>query len=69
MNEGVLDTSDFVRVHNDTGVYLGGGAVSPREGSFLNDTWQLRIRHIFGGVALNGGLGTVASNGTAAPTA
>lgn len=57
-----------LRVHNDTGVYLGGGAVSPREGSFLNDTWQLRIRHIYGGVALNGGLGTVASNGTAAPT-
>lgn len=57
-----------LRVHNDTGLYLGGGAVPAREGNFQNDTWQLRIRHIFGGVALNGGLGTVASNGTAAPT-
>jgi hypothetical protein len=57
-----------LRVHNDSGVYLGGGLVPAREGSFLNDTWQLRIRHIFGGVALNGGLGTVASTGAAAPT-
>ena len=26
------------------------------------------IRHIYGGVALNGGIGTVASTGQAAPT-
>lgn len=57
-----------LRVHNETGIYLGGGAVPPREGSFRNDDWELRIRHIYGGVALNGGIGTVASNGTAAPT-
>lgn len=57
-----------LRVHNETGLYLGGGAVPVREGSFLNDTWELRIRHIYGGVALNGGIGTVGSVGTAAPT-
>jgi hypothetical protein len=57
-----------LRVHNETGLYLGGGAVPVREGSFLNDTWELRIRHIYGGVALNGGIGTVASSGQAAPT-
>lgn len=57
-----------LRVHNETGLYLGGGAVPAREGSFLNDTWELRIRHIYGGVALNGGVGTVASSGQAAPT-
>lgn len=57
-----------VRVHNETGVYLGGGQVPLREGSFLNDTWEMRIRHIYGGVAINKGLGTVASNGTATPT-
>lgn len=57
-----------LRVHNETGLYLGGGQVPAREGSFLNDTWELRIRHIYGGVALNGGIGTVASSGQAAPT-
>lgn len=57
-----------LRVHNATGMYVGGGAVPAREGSFLNDTWELRIRHIYGGVALGNGAGTVASTGTAAPT-
>lgn len=57
-----------LRVHNDTGLYLGGGQVPARQGSFRNDDWELRIRHIFGEVALNGGIGTVASTGTAAPT-
>lgn len=60
--------SPELRVHNETGLYLGGGNVPVREGSFLNDTWELRIRHIYGGVALNGGIGTVASSGQAAPT-
>lgn len=57
-----------LRIHNDQGLLLGGGAVPARAGSFLNDTWELRIRHIYGGVGLNGGLGSVASLGTAAPT-
>lgn len=58
-----------LRVHNETGLYLGGGAVPARQGSFLNDTWELRIRHIYGAVALNGGIGTVGSSGQAAPVA
>lgn len=57
-----------LRVHNETGLYLGGGAVPARQGSFLNDTWELRIRHIYGAVALNGGIGTVGSSGQAAAT-
>jgi len=56
-----------LRLNNETGLYLGGGQVPVRQGSFLNDTWELRIRHIFGEVALNGGIGTVASSGQAAP--
>lgn len=57
-----------LRVHNESGLYLGGGVVPQREGSFLNDTWEMRLRHIYGEVALNGGIGTVASSGQAAPT-
>lgn len=58
-----------LRIHNDQGLLIGGGAVPARSGSFLNDTWELRIRHIYGGASLNGGIGQVVSNGTAAPTA
>lgn len=57
-----------LRIHNDQGLYLGGGAVPQSAGSFRNDTWEFRIRHIYGGAALNGGIGTVASTGAAAPT-
>jgi hypothetical protein len=57
-----------LRIHNDQGLLLGGGAVPARAGSFLNDTWELRIRHIYGGAALSGGIGQVVSNGSAAPT-
>lgn len=56
-----------VRVHNATGLYLGGGQVPAREGSFLADDFETRIRHIYGGVALNAGIGTVASTGQATP--
>lgn len=57
-----------LRVHNDTGMLLSGGAVNPRHGSFRNDTWEMRIRHIYNGASINGMLGCVASDGTAAPT-
>lgn len=57
-----------LRVHNDTGLLLAGGAVNPRHGSFRNDTWEIRIRHIYDGAALNGMLGSVGSTGTEAPT-
>lgn len=57
-----------LRLSNDQGNYFPSGDVPARQGSFLNDTWQMRIRHIFGGVALNKGIGTVASTGQAVPT-
>lgn len=57
-----------LRVHNETGLLLGGGALGPEMGSFRNDTWEMRIRHIYDGAALNEMLGAVASTGTEAPT-
>lgn len=39
-----------LRVSNDTGTYIGGSAVSPFEGSFDNDTVDLRIRMVCGGI-------------------
>lgn len=57
-----------LRVHNDQGLLLAGGAVNPRHGSFRNDTWEIRIRHIYEQAALGDGLGTVGSRGTAVPT-
>lgn len=39
-----------LRVHNDTGTYVGGSAVSPFEGSFDNDTIDYRVRYVAGGV-------------------
>lgn len=56
-----------LRVHNDQGLALAGGALNPRYGSFRNDTWEIRVRHIFEEAALNGGIGTVGSRGTAVP--
>lgn len=39
-----------LRVHGDTGSYVGGAAVSPFEGNFDNDTVDYRIRYVAGGV-------------------
>jgi hypothetical protein len=39
-----------LRVHGDTGQYVGGSAVSPFEGSWDNDTVDYRIRYVAGGV-------------------
>lgn len=39
-----------LRVHNATGTYVGGGAVSPFEGSFDNDAADFRIRNIGRGI-------------------
>lgn len=41
--------SPELRVHGDTGSYLGGGAVDFKQGSFLNDSLQYRVRHIVTG--------------------
>lgn len=57
-----------LRVHNDQGLALAGGTINPRHGSFRNDDWEIRVRHIYEQVALGDGLGTVGSRGTAVPT-
>lgn len=44
-------------------VRVGGGAVDPMQGSFTDDSLDYKIRHIFGGGALDP-KATVASNGT-----
>lgn len=43
-------TSPELRVKNATGTYVGGGAVSPFEGSFDNDTIDYRFRYPVGAV-------------------
>ena len=40
-----------LRVSNFTGSYVGGGSVSPFEGSFTNDSTTFRLRQFGGGVA------------------
>lgn len=52
-----------LRISNDTGDYLGGGAVPGREGNFLNDDIQFRVRHFVGaaGIAFET---TAVSNGS-----
>jgi hypothetical protein len=51
-----------LRVKANAGLYLGGGAVPAREGSFDNDDFEMRIRHIAtGGFMLP--TGTIASTG------
>lgn len=42
-----------IRVKADTGQRVGGGAISPDEGSFEIDDIQYRVRHIFGGAAVD----------------
>lgn len=55
--------SPEIRVHGDTGSLLGGGSVDFKQGSFLNDSLQYRVRHIVtGSVSHNSAL--YASTGT-----
>ena len=42
--------SPELRVHGDTGTYVGGSAVSPFEGNFDSDTVDYRIRYVAGSV-------------------
>lgn len=53
-----------LRISAATGEYLGGGSVPGREGSFLNDDIEFRVRHFVGaaGIAFET---AVVSNGTA----
>ncbi|MFC8732175.1 Mu-like prophage major head subunit gpT family protein [Luteimicrobium sp. NPDC057192] len=41
-----------LRVKADTGNSVGGGAISPEDGSFDDDTIQYRVRHVTGAAAL-----------------
>lgn len=41
-----------LRVRNDQGTSVGGGALSPEDGSFDDDTVQYRVRHVIGGAPL-----------------
>jgi len=41
-----------LRIANATGDYLGGGAVPGREGSFLNDDIEFRVRHYVGAAGI-----------------
>lgn len=50
-------------VENMTGSYIGGGAVSPFEGSFTNDTITLKLRQFGGGVVWDNGAAIVKSSG------
>lgn len=52
-----------LRVHGDTGQYVGGSAVSPFEGNFDNDTIDYRIRYVAGGVMWSSSY-SVKSDGT-----
>jgi len=51
-----------LRIKSNGGMYIGGGEVPAREGSFDNDDWEMRIRHIAtGGFIVPAG--TMASTG------
>lgn len=52
-----------LRVKADTGNSLGGGAISPEEGSFDIDDIQYRVRHVVGGTTLDP-IATYVSNGS-----
>ena len=51
-------------VENISGNYVGGGAVSPFEGSFDTDAVTLKLRMFGGGVVWDGGAAILYSNGT-----
>lgn len=52
-----------LRISNATGDYLGGGAVPGREGSFVNDDIEFRVRHFVGAAGI-GFETTAVSKGT-----
>lgn len=41
-----------LRISNATGEYLGGGSVPGREGSFVNDDIEFRVRHFVGAAGI-----------------
>ena len=55
-----------LRMANATGVALSGGSINPREGSFLNDDIEFRVRHFIGAAGI-GFETAAASNGSGTP--
>jgi len=56
------ETPDL-RVKADTGTRVGGGAISPEEGSFELDEIEYRVRHVVGGATVDP-IATYCSNGS-----
>lgn len=64
---------DFLRGHEEPELFMrsadavrvGGGNVDPMDGSFINDSVEYKLRHVFGGGRLDPKM-TVASNGSGA---
>ncbi len=56
------ETPDL-RVKNDQGTAIGGGAIDPTEGSFDNDSTSYRVRHISGAANVDP-IGTYVSTGS-----
>lgn len=59
-------TEPELRIKNDQGNALGGGALDPYEGSFDADDIQIRVRHFTNAVVVNNELGFVFSTGAGA---
>lgn len=55
-----------LRISGSTGAYVGGGAIDPTEGSFLNDDIEYRVRHFSGAAGIAFETSAV-SKGTNAP--
>lgn len=59
------ETPDL-RISNDQGQAIGGGAVDPYRGSFSHDDVQFRVRHVLGTAGVNPAP-VIVSNGTGEP--
>lgn len=56
-----------LRVHGDTGQYVGGSAVSPFEGNFDADVIDYRIRYVAGGVLWSNAFSVISDGDTPIP--
>lgn len=62
------EESPDLRISNDQGNAIGGGAVDPYRGSFSHDDVQFRVRHVLGTGGVNPAP-VIVSNGTGEPVA
>ena len=60
------EESPDLRISNDQGQAIGGGAVDPYRGSFSHDDVQFRVRHVLGTAGVNPAP-VIVSNGTGEP--